>query len=328
MSRTLEPEIVTMLNSGDYITFGKTVGKGSQLVPPITVRIQFLYGPEPEIYEVPSKTPSPFGEVSPEPSRSRKTSGRYGLYAPSSFSSPEHSSDEDSFSSKYDRDSDIEEIPAHEAIHTTVYSATSALRALQAHIQATSYDSAPLRSAMSNNLPAFVPSRSHSPMDLSSPTPSPVGAYPLDLEPEYQASPEQESNFDRSSAASSDGEAEKEASEAEHEEGEVRDEQSPEAADPLFSSAITPCPLSRAASANLDEDLGRPSLMDYAPVVESPVAESRSPSPPSEFDFQGQVKAQEPASAEAMQTSVEEMDIMSAKINDSIERIGVCVLLS
>ncbi|KAF7983605.1 hypothetical protein HWV62_20514 [Athelia sp. TMB] len=334
VAKTLDPEAPTVLNSGDYITFGKTVGKGSQLVPPVTARVQFLYNPEPEIYEVPSTSPSPFADISHEPSRSRKLSGRYGLYAPSSFSSPEHSSDEDSSSSKYDHDSDIEEITAPEAQHPPFSSAIPALRALTSQFRASPYELAPMRSSATDSVHAHIPSRSHSPMDLSSPTPSPVGAYPLDLEPEYAAGNDREPSENRSSEAGSDSdaeneereaenegsEAENEASDAENEEGEVlevRLEQSPESAEPLFSNVVTPSPLSRAASANLDEDLGRPSLMDAAPV-----AQSRSPSPPSEFDFQGQVKAKDATPAnigDIIRTS----DDISAKINDSIERITV-----
>lgn len=309
----LDPEIVTMLNSGDYITFGKTVGKGSQLVPPITARVQFLYGPEPEIYEVPSKTASPFA-VSPEPARPRKTSGRYGLYVPSSFSSPERSSDDDSLSSKYDRDSDIEEIPAHQAKHAAFspHSAMPALRALQAQFYGTSRDHPiPLRSFMPDNLPPFIPSRSHSPMDLSSPTPSPVGAYPLDLEPISPAGNDRELISNHSSEASSDGEDEKE---------EVENEGSPESPDPLFSGAISPSPPSRAASVSLDADLGRASAHMELDI------EWRSPSPPSEFDFHGQEKPiEQEEGLRQDQAGLDQMSDMSAQISDTIERIGVSV---
>lgn len=92
-SRTLKPEISTMLNDGDTLTFGKAVGKGDEWVKPVVARVHLL-----------SANVQPLNPLTiPSPSssdKSRSSSGRYGIHDSSSSS-------EDSYSSY----SDIEEIP-------------------------------------------------------------------------------------------------------------------------------------------------------------------------------------------------------------------------
>jgi pSer/pThr/pTyr-binding forkhead associated (FHA) protein len=284
VSKMLDPEVATMLSNGDIITFGKTVGKGSYLVPPVTARVELLFGNQSDICAIISADTATRSPVvaSEGGSRSRRSStGRYGLYVPSSLSSPDASSDDDS-SLKYDHDSDIEEItpPASSPDRAGHHSFASSLpvlpiiRGLQAHFYGEPHDdSFPFGSPIDNlRLPAIdrLPdrSRSHSPMDLSSPTPTPIGAWPSFVMPFSSPSDARESN-------------------PKHVSDEVRAVGAQEvvgvkSSGSMFSEAISP--QSRGASENPGPDIGKPSS------DQSSNDESRSPSLPSEFDLPGREK--------------------------------------
>src|ERR1700722_9164811 len=104
--RTLKPETPTVLADGDVITFGKMVGKDSQTVSPVVVRVELLYDSPSETVSrlsplLPTTTPTKStAESSTESNKSQ--AGRYGLYTTSSHNSEA--------SSQSDPDSDIEEL--------------------------------------------------------------------------------------------------------------------------------------------------------------------------------------------------------------------------
>lgn len=294
VSRMLDPEVVTMLGDGDIVTFGKTVGKGSYIVPPVTVRVELLFGGS-EKSTMTSASPVARTPVAASEMSRRSSSGRYGLFIPSSLSSPDessHSSD-DEFSSKYDHDSDIEEIapptslPDRESHNVFPLSlpALPNLRGLaEAHFFGTdcsdfhSFSFGP--SLDDVRLPALdrapEQSRSHSPMELSSPTPTPVGAWPSHSTPSPSVEHEQEACSDHAP------------------EGSKREEKkivqsNVQVSLPLFSElGSTP---SRAASESMRSNHRDCSIPPSRQC--SSDDGSQSPCPPSEFDLQGQEKKSE-----------------------------------
>lgn len=222
--RILKAEVQTALADGDIVTFGKAVGSGSCMVPPVTARVEL-------VREKLSLNASPLGSsLTPINSlvdlisRTRSGSGRYGLFypplcpdTPSPHSSPSLCASSDgSPSASDDRDSDIEEV-----------SAPSPSRKLPLHIKIPAFRSFVHSICRSNDgsslspvkhtcpslaeflatpspsledprtpSPAIVAvdtvsnSRSHSPMEMSTPSPSAtseahhpeppvVGAWPL-----------------------------------------------------------------------------------------------------------------------------------------------------
>jgi hypothetical protein len=288
VSRMLDPEVATMLGDGDIVTFGKTVGKGSYIVPPVTARVELLFD-NPEHNRITSTAAAPRTPVAaPEMSR-RPSSGRYGLFVPSSLTSPEgssHSSDDDS-SSKYDHDSDIEEIapptsyPERESHSVFALSlpALPNLRSLaETNFFGPDFDDFSFGSSLDGvRLPAIdrpsEQSRSHSPMELSSPTPTPVGAWPSPSTSSPSVEHEKEACSKHVVEGSSSGE-EKQAVE-----GNVQVPQ------PRFSDLGSPHSPTGAESMGLGHgDLGIPSSHRLSHDG------SRSPSPPSEFDLQGREK--------------------------------------
>src|SRR5258708_35986098 len=97
----LKPETSTLLNEGDTVTFGKSVGKGDEWLKPVVVLVQLLY------------SATPFNGLtvpSPASSEKSKPSGRYGRHdsTPSEDPSPDSS--------------DIEEIPPPQSSPTKVIS--------------------------------------------------------------------------------------------------------------------------------------------------------------------------------------------------------------
>ncbi|KAK0444258.1 uncharacterized protein EV420DRAFT_1574996 [Desarmillaria tabescens] len=94
VSTMLRSDMPTALATNDIITFGKTVGRGGDMVRPVVARVELLY----------NQPVSPFRPLivpdSPASSEgSAKSSGRYGVHVSSSESS-----------SGSDHDSDIEEL--------------------------------------------------------------------------------------------------------------------------------------------------------------------------------------------------------------------------
>jgi hypothetical protein len=305
VSKMLDPEVATMLSNGDIITFGKTVGKGSYLVPPVTARVELLFGDRSEIASITSantltRSPVVIPESGP---RSRKTSsGRYGLHVPSSLSSPDGSSDDDS-SSKFDHDSDIEEItspssnPNPAARHPFAPSLPVFFRGFETHFYDELHDNSfPFGSSMDGlRLPAIdrLPerSKSNSPMDLASPTPTPIGAWPSFEAPSSSVNKEPESDPKHASVESG------------HDEGDQQVEDA-KSSGPLFSEAISSPSRGASVSSGSDsEDTDKPS--SHQPSND----ESRSPSPPSEFDLQGREKM------EKEQEIHDRMMLVSATIN-------------
>lgn len=99
----LTPRTPNRLFDGDVVTFGKTVGKGSNIVNPVVVRVEILFA-----NNTSNASSSPISRtnsmVSSVESPGRIGCGRYGLFEPSSPSSD--------ISISNDGDSDIEEIPS------------------------------------------------------------------------------------------------------------------------------------------------------------------------------------------------------------------------
>jgi hypothetical protein len=99
--------VPTILEDGDVVTFGKSVGRDNDLVRPVSVRVRFVHSAD----SLPSGGNSTPARDYPSPSHvddgadgaiCRSNSGRYGLHVPDTFSSDGSSSS--------DHDSDIEEI--------------------------------------------------------------------------------------------------------------------------------------------------------------------------------------------------------------------------
>ncbi|KAF9466729.1 hypothetical protein BDZ94DRAFT_1319246 [Collybia nuda] len=113
VSRKLIAETPTSLSDGDIITFGKSVGRNSEIVRPVVARIELLRGSQhentfkPLAMPVTPITPSNHPNVSPSSSSSsRSSSGRYGVFINSSSSSDGNSSPISA------HNSDPEEVPA------------------------------------------------------------------------------------------------------------------------------------------------------------------------------------------------------------------------
>ncbi|KAH7925735.1 hypothetical protein BV22DRAFT_412735 [Leucogyrophana mollusca] len=213
-SKALQPEVETPLADGDVLTFGKTVGSGSFLVAPVTVRIELLRETHAEAISSPSPLPytpplSPLGL-----SRSRRSSsGRYGLFIPSPYpvsGSSSSSSSSDSFSSdagpsQSEHDSDVEEIPPWanalrhrdglrgvkipgiRSIIQDVFSKMSQPPNLSPDSDSSVTPAAPLVDEDTEEGPSVQtpsepshPSRSHSPMELSTPSPAPSLGHPCE----------------------------------------------------------------------------------------------------------------------------------------------------
>lgn len=209
----------TALADGDILTFGKAVGAGSCMVLPVTARVELLrVKPGPVTSpSVPSLTPiSSLVNLISRPGRN--TSGRYGLIFPplhhddDSPSSP-HSScyvSSDGVSSvSDDHDSDIEEIsvsslerryplhvkiPAfksfiHSMCRNNDGSPTSAKDTLPALVDfrvspSPSLEEIRARSPIVEVITSTPNSRSNSPMELSTPSPSPPSLLAEENHPE------------------------------------------------------------------------------------------------------------------------------------------------
>lgn len=284
VSKQLEPEMPNILRDGDVVTFGKSVGKGSYLVPPVTSRVELLFDPH---VSGASALPSNILDA-PQSSFTSKvykpSTNRYGLVPSLSSAGSSSPSSDDDGSSRYDHDSDVEEIPPAsfnaERMHNAHPSSVvlPALKAIQAQLlgSALGIDEYPAPLLDNVQLPAiekaFSISRSHSPMELSSSSPSPANiTLQAELSPSSFFKPyEVEEPFSHhdSENSSNDG----------VEEGEVINE---EPSAPLFS----------------EESFGPTSEPNH-----SFDQESRSPSPPSEFDLQGREKETHAKMAEVNET--------------------------
>lgn len=222
VSRTVQPEVETTLTDGDILTFGKAVGQGTSLVSPVTARIEFQH----DILDIRDTPPwhlTPADPLSHELRPRKLSSGRYGLNSPISYhpspsseslsSSPSGSSNE--AASHSERDSDIEEMTWDELrscvslrpdfsadfLGGSLLGKIPSLGALMQDICHKIADPLDIESPQSWTLPVIASidddapsspdhlpnSRSHSPMELSTPSPSPpeapeqpevVGAWP------------------------------------------------------------------------------------------------------------------------------------------------------
>lgn len=197
--KTLDSGIETTLCDGDVLTFGKAVGAGSCVVPPVTARVELLRERLPLVAS-PSAPLTPISSlinlIRPPP---KSTSGRYGLFlpAPHTESLSSHSSyslyaSSDWASSDSDRDSDIEELSCLEQTfslpvepllerstrNSDVPGAPSAkvLCTLAGHLGSPSLSiqeiSPPPPVVVDAGSASKSQSRSHSPMELSTPSPS------------------------------------------------------------------------------------------------------------------------------------------------------------
>lgn len=118
-----------MLEDGDTVTFGKTVGQESNTVRPVTIRIRLLHNPEPSTAAAPATTVTTSSELTSKDKGKApmRFSGRYGVFLPSSLSSS--SSD----SSSVRHDSDVEEIDPPEEYPIRPASEDSLLRRSSSH---------------------------------------------------------------------------------------------------------------------------------------------------------------------------------------------------
>ncbi|KAF9552871.1 hypothetical protein CPC08DRAFT_754510 [Agrocybe pediades] len=106
-SKMIQPETPTVLADGDVVTFGKSVGKGDELVRPVVVRVELIEGP----VVIPRINPfKPLVVPSPSTSERKAKSGRYGVGSSPSSSSSSSSSSDEFQSSKSGIYSDIEEV--------------------------------------------------------------------------------------------------------------------------------------------------------------------------------------------------------------------------
>lgn len=212
-SRMLQPEVETALADGDIVTFGKAVGQGATLVSPVTVRIEFLRDIL-DMRDSPPWCLTTAEPSSPRPRK--LSTGRYGLNSPiSCISSPSHSSESlsspsGSSNEAAEHESDIEEIPSWEELRSCVSSLRQdfpadflggsllgkmpSLGSLMQDICHKIVDPLDIDSPQPWSPPAIAAiasiddddapssiihledSRSHSPMELSTPSPSPLQA--------------------------------------------------------------------------------------------------------------------------------------------------------
>ncbi|KAG0696326.1 hypothetical protein DFH29DRAFT_951556 [Suillus ampliporus] len=226
-SKTLQPEVETTLADGDVLTFGKAVGQGATLVSPVTVRIEFLHdildmrdSPPWCLTHAESSSPRSrklstgrYGLNSPISYSSSPSHSSESI-----SSSPSGSSNEAAEHSEHD--SDIEEIPSWEELRSCVSSLRQdfpadflggsllgkmpSLGSLMQDICHKIVDPLDIDSPQpwtppsiaaiavidDDDVPSSVhlpDSRSHSPMELSTPSPSPpeapeepevIGAWP------------------------------------------------------------------------------------------------------------------------------------------------------
>jgi FtsZ-binding cell division protein ZapB len=236
-SKTLQPEVETTLTDGDVVTLGKAVGQGATLVSPVTVRIEFLRGILDMSDSPPcSLTPAEPSSLRPRKlstGRYGLNSPISYISSPShsseSLSSPSGSSNEAASHSEHE--SDIEEIPSWEELRSCVSSlrqdfpadllggsllGKTTLGSLMQDICHKIADPLDLDSPQPWSPPAIAAiasiddddapssiihledSRSHSPMELSTPSPSPpqapsepdvVGAWPPSRDDSLQPAP-------------------------------------------------------------------------------------------------------------------------------------------
>ncbi|KAG6331956.1 hypothetical protein ID866_7134 [Astraeus odoratus] len=214
--RALKPEIETPLADGDILTFGKAVGSAACMVLPVTARVELLREkPDPVASpSVPSLTPiNSLVNLISRPSKC--ASGRYGLFVPTPHadSPSSHSSDslyvlsDGASSVSDDHDSDIEEVsvssldlgkhPLHVKIPTfrsLIHMCTnnegsrspSAKEALHTLVDYLAPPSPSVEDTSLRGPPHVInlvdlPSRSHSPMELSTPSPSPSEEHHVEL---------------------------------------------------------------------------------------------------------------------------------------------------
>lgn len=225
-SRMLQPEVETSLTDGDIVTFGKAVGQGATLVSPVTVRIEFLRDildmrdsppwcltlVEPSSLRPRKLSTGRYGLNSPISYPSSPS------HSSESLSSPSGSSNEAASHSEHE--SDIEEIPSWEELRSCVSSLRQDFHAdflggsslgkmpslgslmqdiCHKIVDPLDIDSphpwsppaiATIASIDDDDAPSSIihleDSRSHSPMELSTPSPSPPQA---PEEPEVDAWP-------------------------------------------------------------------------------------------------------------------------------------------
>ncbi|KAH0835802.1 hypothetical protein J3R83DRAFT_9657 [Lanmaoa asiatica] len=207
-SRMLQAEVETLLADGDVLTFGKVVGAGSYHVSPVTVRVELLSGPSPSEPSA-DRAPTPFNPPSPVLSRPRRlSSGRYGLVSvPYLESDSPHSSSSisvssDAASSPSERESDVEDehscvpavfrdsqdktsvkIPAFRSFIREIYHNTVLHSPVNSDVPDEPLEDvpgSPLSAGVIRDpspvvvvIEPFPKSRSHSPMEVATPSPSP-----------------------------------------------------------------------------------------------------------------------------------------------------------
>lgn len=204
--RTLKAEVQTALADGDIVTFGKAVGSGSCVVPPVTARVELVREKPPLNASPVGPSLTPINSLVDLISRTRSNSGRYGLFypplcpdTPSPHSSPSLCASSDgSPSVSDDRDSDIEEVSAPSPsqklpLHIKIPAFRSFVHSICRSNDGSSLSSvkhtcpslaeflatpSPSLEDLRTPSPAIVVvdvasnSRSHSPMEMSTPSPS------------------------------------------------------------------------------------------------------------------------------------------------------------
>jgi hypothetical protein len=103
-SRMLKPESPCLLSGGEFVTLGKSVGRGDDMVRPVVFRVEIHHALSSPLNKLIDLTRSASSERQLSPFFKLKSSGRYGLKDTSSSSS-------DEMSSSYinDNSSDIED---------------------------------------------------------------------------------------------------------------------------------------------------------------------------------------------------------------------------
>ncbi|KAF8839981.1 hypothetical protein BDN67DRAFT_969224 [Paxillus ammoniavirescens] len=209
--KMLKAEVATALADGDILTFGKVVGAGSYLVSPVTVRVELLTSNSSLKASSPLRALTPINSLSHAVSRARKlSSGRYGLFVPPSYIESEspHSTSSlyassDEASSPSEHESDAEEvqscvppllrdgqekasvkIPTFRSFIKDIYTTSisrspSVLGDLNVPLVDAPGSPSSSVEVLSQPSPVVVvidphESRSQSPMELSTPSPSPL----------------------------------------------------------------------------------------------------------------------------------------------------------
>lgn len=206
--KMLPAEVETPLADGDVLTFGKVVGAGSYHVSPVTVRVELLTS-HPSADPPADRALTPSRPLSPPLFRTRRfSSGRYGLpstscvESDSSHSSSSISMSPDVASSPSEQESDVEDehscipallrdgqgktsvqIPAfrsfirdiyhNAALHSPVILDVSDELLEDGPATPPSIDAARPLSPVVVVIEPFSKSRSHSPMEVATPSPSP-----------------------------------------------------------------------------------------------------------------------------------------------------------